>query len=111
MEQHRKEDFSFILGGITGILEEHMAVQNGYLPGSKKPVPYILETFMLLWRIVDLNKVSGFAMHDDAHLSVSEHISSIRAERQILSATFCLHASNIRMIQVSWRFWLDTCPS
>jgi hypothetical protein len=44
--QHRKEDFAFVLGGIMGILEEHMAVQNGYLPGSKRPVPYILETCM-----------------------------------------------------------------
>ena len=80
--QHRKEDFAFVLNGITGILQEHLAVQNGYLPGSKRPVPYILETctylcldetfltdgvvsgtqysspVMLLWRIVDLNKVS-----------------------------------------------------
>lgn len=41
--QHRKEDFSFILEGILGILEEHTAVSTNYLPGSKKPVPYILE--------------------------------------------------------------------
>ncbi|GFZ44221.1 hypothetical protein JCM24511_01943 [Saitozyma sp. JCM 24511] len=53
---HRKEDFAFVLGGILGILEEHVAVTNIYLPGSKRPVPYILETFMLLWRVVDLNK-------------------------------------------------------
>ncbi|WVR07282.1 hypothetical protein IAU60_004323 [Kwoniella sp. DSM 27419] len=53
---HRKEDFSFILDGIIGILQEHNAVTNGYLPGSKKPIPYILETYILLWRLVDLNK-------------------------------------------------------
>ncbi|CAD6567302.1 MAG: hypothetical protein TREMPRED_003499, partial [Tremellales sp. Tagirdzhanova-0007] len=53
---HRKEDFSFILEGTLGILEEHAAVNTNYLPGSKRPVPYILENFMLLWRIVDLNK-------------------------------------------------------
>ncbi|ORY21894.1 high-temperature-induced dauer-formation protein-domain-containing protein [Naematelia encephala] len=53
---HRREDFAFILTGITGILEEHVAVQNNYLPGSKKPIPYLLETYMLLWRMVDLNK-------------------------------------------------------
>ena len=71
--QHRKEDFSFILGGITAILEEHLAIQNGFLPGSQKPIPYILEACewllcpvirlitldMLLWRMVDLNKVSS----------------------------------------------------
>lgn len=53
---HRKDDFAFVLGGIIGILEEHLAVSNNYLPGSKKPVPYLLEAFMLLWRLVDLNK-------------------------------------------------------
>ncbi|WVF71750.1 hypothetical protein IAT40_006558 [Kwoniella sp. CBS 6097] len=53
---HRKEDFSFILDGIIGILQEHNAVTNNYLPGSKKPIPYILETYILLWRMVDLNK-------------------------------------------------------
>ncbi|WVQ82249.1 hypothetical protein IAT38_004377 [Cryptococcus sp. DSM 104549] len=53
---HRKEDFSFVLDGILGILQEHNAVTNGYLPGSKRPVPYILETYMLLWRMIDLNK-------------------------------------------------------
>ena len=72
--QHRKEDFSFILGGTLAILEEHAAVNTNYLPGSKRPVPYILENctcsvvngflvelkslVMLLWRVVDLNKVS-----------------------------------------------------
>lgn len=40
---HRKDDFAFVLGGIIGILEEHMAHTNNYLPGSKKPVPYLLE--------------------------------------------------------------------
>jgi hypothetical protein len=55
---HRKDDFAFVLGGILGILEEHTAVANNYLPGSKKPIPYLLEAFMLLWRLVDLNKVS-----------------------------------------------------
>ncbi|WRT66068.1 uncharacterized protein IL334_003020 [Kwoniella shivajii] len=53
---HRKEDFSFILEGIINTLQEHNAVANGYLPGSKKPIPYILETYILLWRLVDLNK-------------------------------------------------------
>lgn len=40
---HRKDDFAFVLGGIIGILDEHMAHTNNYLPGSKKPVPYLLE--------------------------------------------------------------------
>jgi len=44
------------LDGILGILEEHAGVTTNYLPGSKRPVPYVLEDFMLLWRMVDLNK-------------------------------------------------------
>lgn len=40
---HRKDDFAFVLGGIIGILDEHMAHTNNYLPGSKRPVPYLLE--------------------------------------------------------------------
>lgn len=33
-----------MLTGMLAIMEEHSAVANLYLPGSKKPVPYILET-------------------------------------------------------------------
>lgn len=53
---HRKDDLAFVLNGILAILEEHTATMNNYLPGSKKPVPYLLEAYMLLWRLVDLNK-------------------------------------------------------
>ncbi|TXT07161.1 hypothetical protein VHUM_03331 [Vanrija humicola] len=53
---HRKDDLEFVLSGILSILEEHHAVKSGYLPGSRQPIPYILEAFMLLWRLVDLNK-------------------------------------------------------
>ncbi|EIW70902.1 hypothetical protein TREMEDRAFT_43442 [Tremella mesenterica DSM 1558] len=72
---HRKEDFSFILGGILTILEEHAAVTNMYLPGSKKPVPYILETYMLLWRMIDLNKRFRVHLFDSGKaLDVVVHI-------------------------------------
>ncbi|GHJ86806.1 hypothetical protein NliqN6_3208 [Naganishia liquefaciens] len=53
---HRKEDFSFILEGILAILAEHMSVKNHVLPGSKRPVTYISEVFMLFWKMIDLNK-------------------------------------------------------
>lgn len=53
---HRKDDLAFVLNGILAILEEHTATMNNYLPGSKKPIPYLLEAYMLLWRLVDLNK-------------------------------------------------------
>lgn len=45
---HRKDDFSFILGGILGILDEHMAHTMTYMPGSKKPVPYLTEACELV---------------------------------------------------------------
>ncbi|KIR77362.1 hypothetical protein I305_01333 [Cryptococcus gattii E566] len=60
---HRKEDFTFILDGILAILAEyHASLTNGYLPGGvgvgvgKKDVGCLLETYILLWRLVDLNK-------------------------------------------------------
>lgn len=43
VSQHRTEDFEFILDGVLGILAEHTAVNQNVLPGSKKPVDYILE--------------------------------------------------------------------
>ncbi|KAF9818909.1 hypothetical protein IEO21_02447 [Rhodonia placenta] len=53
---HRPTDFAFILEGITGIFEEQMASINNLLPGSKKSVPYVVETIVLLWKLIDLNK-------------------------------------------------------
>ncbi|KAE8537640.1 hypothetical protein D1P53_005696 [Cryptococcus gattii VGV] len=60
---HRKEDFTFILDGILAILAEyHASLTNGYLPGGvgvgvgKKDIGCLLETYILLWRLVDLNK-------------------------------------------------------
>jgi hypothetical protein len=41
--QHRTEDFEFILNGVIAILAEHTAVNQNVLPGSKKPIDYILE--------------------------------------------------------------------
>ena len=42
--QHRANDFSLILGGVIGILQEQMSSVHPLLPGSKRPVPYIVET-------------------------------------------------------------------
>ncbi|OXH42508.1 hypothetical protein J008_00023 [Cryptococcus neoformans] len=58
---HRKEDFTFILDGILAILAEyHTSLTNSYLPGGvgvgKKDIGCLLETYILLWRLVDLNK-------------------------------------------------------
>ncbi|KAI6038982.1 high-temperature-induced dauer-formation protein-domain-containing protein [Pisolithus marmoratus] len=54
---HRTQDFAFILNGITGILDQQLAVSNNILPGSKKSIPYIPETIILFWKMIELNKV------------------------------------------------------
>ncbi|KAH6918882.1 high-temperature-induced dauer-formation protein-domain-containing protein [Coprinopsis sp. MPI-PUGE-AT-0042] len=56
MKLHRTQDFDFILSGITGILLEQMNSMNKLLPGARKPVPYIPETIMLFWKMIELNK-------------------------------------------------------
>ncbi|OCH95639.1 hypothetical protein OBBRIDRAFT_745433 [Obba rivulosa] len=53
---HRANDFTFIMNGIVGILEEEMASHNNLLPGSKKSMPYIVETIIFFWKMIDLNK-------------------------------------------------------
>jgi hypothetical protein len=81
--QHRTQDFTFILGGITGILEQQMATMNNLLPGAKKSVPYVNETgkflsharwdvphvsaVLFFWKMIELNKVgetTGTAIHN-----------------------------------------------
>ncbi|KAH9951382.1 high-temperature-induced dauer-formation protein-domain-containing protein [Amylocystis lapponica] len=53
---HRGNDFAFILNGVIAIFEEQMASLNNLLPGSKKSVPYIVETIVFFWKMIDLNK-------------------------------------------------------
>ncbi|OJA17561.1 hypothetical protein AZE42_09097 [Rhizopogon vesiculosus] len=53
---HRTQDFAFILSGIVGILEQQLAISNNLLPGSRKSVPYVPETIILFWKIIELNK-------------------------------------------------------
>ncbi|KAI0078173.1 hypothetical protein K474DRAFT_1683933 [Panus rudis PR-1116 ss-1] len=55
-EQHRANDFAFILNGIVAIFEEQMASMSNLLPGSRKSVPYMLETIIFFWKMIDLNK-------------------------------------------------------
>ncbi|KAJ7172707.1 high-temperature-induced dauer-formation protein-domain-containing protein [Mycena filopes] len=56
MKLHRTQDFAFVLGGIVGILEQQMATMNNLLPGAKKSVPYINETVIFFWKMIELNK-------------------------------------------------------
>ncbi|KAL5529427.1 hypothetical protein ACEPAG_5412 [Sanghuangporus baumii] len=53
---HRQTDFAFVADGILGILEQYMAAINNVLPGSKKPIPHLLETIIFFWKMVELNK-------------------------------------------------------
>ncbi|VDO01311.1 unnamed protein product [Rodentolepis nana] len=51
---HRDEDFSFILEGITRLLNNPLT--QTYLPGSTKKVEMHQELLILFWRICDVNK-------------------------------------------------------
>ncbi|KAI0083976.1 high-temperature-induced dauer-formation protein-domain-containing protein [Irpex rosettiformis] len=53
---HRSNDFAFILQGVISIFEEQMASIHNLLPGSRKSVPYIVETVVFFWKMVELNK-------------------------------------------------------
>ncbi|KIJ69506.1 hypothetical protein HYDPIDRAFT_106142 [Hydnomerulius pinastri MD-312] len=53
---HRTQDFAFILDGITTIMEQQLAISNNLLPGSRRSVPYVPETIILFWKMIELNK-------------------------------------------------------
>ncbi|KAH9985576.1 high-temperature-induced dauer-formation protein-domain-containing protein [Russula vinacea] len=53
---HRTGDFAFIVDGVLGIIEEQMAYINNMLPGSRRSVPYFVDTIILFWKIIELNK-------------------------------------------------------
>jgi len=55
MKLHRTQDFEYILTGINGILLQLMNSMNKLLPGSRKPLPYIPETIILFWKMIELN--------------------------------------------------------
>ncbi|KAJ7581051.1 high-temperature-induced dauer-formation protein-domain-containing protein [Mycena floridula] len=56
MKLHRVQDFTFILDGVMGILEQEMATLNPLLPGARKSIPYVTETVIFLWKMIELNK-------------------------------------------------------
>ncbi|KAG8875367.1 hypothetical protein FRB97_005179 [Tulasnella sp. 331] len=53
---HRPSDLDYILNGILGILGHHISATHNMLPGSRKIVPHTLETFLFLWKMIELNK-------------------------------------------------------
>ncbi|KAJ6547333.1 high-temperature-induced dauer-formation protein-domain-containing protein [Mycena capillaripes] len=75
MKLHRTQDFSFILDGIVGILEQQMATMNILLPGARKSVPYINETVILFWKIIELNKkFRGFLLESDKSMDLVAYL-------------------------------------
>lgn len=44
LSQHRSLDFDFVLDGVLSTLESDLSSTYNLLPGSRRPVPYILET-------------------------------------------------------------------
>ncbi|TFK72546.1 hypothetical protein BDN72DRAFT_315018 [Pluteus cervinus] len=53
---HRVQDFDFILNGVITTLEQQIAATNNLLPGAKKSIPYVTETIIFLWKMLELNK-------------------------------------------------------
>ncbi|KAH9057125.1 high-temperature-induced dauer-formation protein-domain-containing protein [Lactarius deliciosus] len=53
---HRTTDFAFVIDGVLGILEQQMASTNNMLPGSRRSIPYVVETIVLFWKMIELNK-------------------------------------------------------
>ncbi|KAF8328817.1 high-temperature-induced dauer-formation protein-domain-containing protein [Cantharellus anzutake] len=70
---HRPTDFDFVLNGVLLTLETDLSSASNLLPGSTRPVPYILETFIFLWKMIELNKKFR------AHLLESEKLLDLIA--------------------------------
>ncbi|KAF8212473.1 high-temperature-induced dauer-formation protein-domain-containing protein [Mycena galopus ATCC 62051] len=75
MKLHRTQDFAFILNGIVGILEQQMATMNILLPGAKKSVPYINETVIFFWKMIELNKkFRAYLLESDKSMDVVAYL-------------------------------------
>ncbi|KAF9084997.1 hypothetical protein BGX23_010059 [Mortierella sp. AD031] len=53
---HREQDFLFLTDGMYRILSNPMAASSTYLPGSTKQVKCHIETLMLCWKMLEVNK-------------------------------------------------------
>ncbi|KDR73482.1 hypothetical protein GALMADRAFT_227930 [Galerina marginata CBS 339.88] len=56
MKLHRTQDFEYLFEGIISIMEQQIATVKNLLPGAKKSLPYMTETIILFWKLVELNK-------------------------------------------------------
>ncbi|KAI8998843.1 high-temperature-induced dauer-formation protein-domain-containing protein [Trametes punicea] len=72
---HRPADFEFILNGLVNIFEDEMSSLHGLLPGSKKPVPYMIEAVIFLWKMLELNKkFRAYLLDSDKAMSVMAYL-------------------------------------
>ncbi|KAN0141309.1 High-temperature-induced dauer-formation domain containing protein [Lactarius tabidus] len=68
---HRTADFTFVTDGVLGILEQQMASINNMLPGSRRSVPYVVETIILFWKMIELNKkFRSYLLEQDKSMDV-----------------------------------------
>ncbi|KAJ7109144.1 high-temperature-induced dauer-formation protein-domain-containing protein [Mycena epipterygia] len=75
MKLHRTQDFSFILDGVVGILEQQMATMNILLPGARKSIPYINETVIFFWKMIELNKkFRGYLLESDKSMDLVAYL-------------------------------------
>ncbi|KAF5331063.1 hypothetical protein D9619_005935 [Psilocybe cf. subviscida] len=56
MKLHRSQDFEYLFDGMMGIMEQQIATVKNLLPGAKKSLPYMTETIVLFWKLIELNK-------------------------------------------------------
>ncbi|KAF8803522.1 hypothetical protein BYT27DRAFT_7195356 [Phlegmacium glaucopus] len=56
MKLHRTQDFEYIFNGIITVMERQTETVKNILPGAKKSLPYVTETIILFWKLIELNK-------------------------------------------------------
>ncbi|EIW85271.1 hypothetical protein CONPUDRAFT_118003 [Coniophora puteana RWD-64-598 SS2] len=64
---HRSQDFVFILNGLTTIWAQQLGIVNNLLPGSRKSLPYVPDTVILFWKLIELNKKFRAFVLDSDH--------------------------------------------
>ncbi|KAG6829848.1 hypothetical protein H0H92_003291 [Tricholoma furcatifolium] len=75
MKLHRSQDFDLIIDGVAGIFEQQMASMNNLLPGARKSVPYIHETIIFFWKMIELNKkFRAYALQSDKSMDLIAYL-------------------------------------
>ncbi|KAG5645827.1 hypothetical protein DXG03_005168 [Asterophora parasitica] len=70
-----KLDFEFVLDGILDILEQQVATMNNLLPGARKSVPYVNETVIFLWKLIELNtKFRAYVLQSEKSMDLVAYL-------------------------------------